>query len=82
MRNLSNTVATKEYVPNTRGNCFTFDNFFAWEYFYIDFLLLNKHFKHQDQVCTSCHYCNCFFNGKRLFKNNYQNASSRIATIL
>ena len=64
MRKLSNTVATKEYVPNTLGNCFTFNNFFAWEHFYIDFLLFNKHFEHQDQVC----------------KNSYQNASSRIVT--
>ena len=61
MRKLSNTVATKEYVPNTLGNCFTFNNFFAWEHFYIDFPLFNKHFKHQDQVCTICDDCNCFF---------------------
>ena len=47
----------------------------------IDFLLFNKHFKHQDQVRTSCYYYNWFFNYKRLFKNNYQNASSRIVTI-
>ena len=42
MRKLSNTVASKEYVPNTLGKCFTYDNFFAWEHFYIDFLLYNK----------------------------------------
>ena len=82
MRKLSNTVASKEYVPNTLGNCFPFDNFYAWEHFYIDFLLFRKHFKHQGQVYTSCHYCIWFFNGKRPFKNNYQNASSRIVTIL
>ena len=52
MRRLSNTVVTKEYVPNTLGNCFTINNFFAWEHFYTDFALFNKHFKHQDQVCT------------------------------
>ena len=82
MRKLSDTVTTKEYVSNTLGSCFTFGNFFPWEHFYFDFLPFNKHFKHQDQVCTSCHYCNWFFNDKRLFKNNYQNASSRIVTIL
>ena len=82
MRKLPNTVETKVYVPNTLRNCFTFDNFFAWEHFYIGFLLFNKHFKHQGQVCTSGPYWNCFFSGKRLFKNNYQNASSRIVTIL
>ena len=80
MRKLSNTVATKEYVPNTLGNCFTFNNFFAWEHFYIDFPLFNKHFKHQNQVCTICDDCNWFFYAKRLFKNDYQNASSRIVT--
>ena len=52
MRRLSNTVVTKEYVPNTLGNCFTINNFFAWEHFCTDFALFNKHFKHQDQVCT------------------------------
>ena len=82
MKKLSNTVATKEHVINTLGNCFTFDNFFAWEHFYIAFLLFSNHFKHQGLVRTSFHYCNWFFNGKRLFKNNYQNESSRIVTIL
>ena len=82
MRKLSSTVAIKDYVANTLGSSFTFDNFFAWKHFYIDFLLFNKHFKHQGPVCTSCHYYHWNFNGKRLFKNNYQNASSRIATIL
>ena len=52
MRKLSNTAVTKEYVPNTLGNCFTFNNLFAWEHFYTDFALFNKHFKHQDQACT------------------------------
>ena len=82
MRKLSTTVAIKDYVANTLGNSFAFDNFFAWEHFNIDFLLFSKNFKHQGPVCTSCHYCNWFFNGKRLFKNNYQKASFRIATIL
>ena len=82
MRKLSNMEATKEYVPNTLGNCFTFNNFFAGEHFYIDFPLFNKHFKHQNQLCTICDDCNCFFNVKRLFKNDYQNASSRIVTFL
>ena len=81
MRKLSTTVI-KDYVANTLGNSFAFDNFFAWEHFNIDFLLFSKNFKHQGPVCTSCHYCNWFFNGKRLFKNNYQKASFRIATIL
>ena len=58
MRKLSNTVATKEYAPNTLGNCFTFENLFAWERFYIYFLMFNNHFKHQGRVCTSCHDCN------------------------
>ena len=71
-------IAAKEYVPNTLRNCFTFNNFFAWEHFYIDFPLLNKHFKYKDQVCTICDDCNWFFNVKMLFKNNYQNESSRI----
>ena len=61
MRNLSNTVATKEYVPNTLGNCFTLNNFFAWENFCIDFPLFNKHFKHQGQVFTICDDCNWLF---------------------
>ena len=82
MRKLSTTVAIKDYVANTLGNSFAFDNFFAWEHFNIDFLLFSKNFKHQGPVYTSCHYCNWFFNGKRLFKNNYQKASFRIATIL
>ena len=81
MRKLPNTVETKVYVPNTLRNCFTFDNFFAWEHFYIGFLLFNKHLKYQGQACTSCHCCNWFFNGKNVFKNNYQNASYRIAAI-
>ena len=46
MRKLSNTVPTKVYVPNSLGNCFTFDNFIAWEHFYIDFLPFNKHSGH------------------------------------
>ena len=79
MRKLSNTVASKEYVP---GNYSTFEKFFTWEKLYLDFLLFNKHFKRQVQVYTSFYYCNGFFNGKRLFKNNYQNESSRIVTIL
>ena len=61
MRNLSNTVATKEYVPNTLGNCFTFNNFFTWEHLYIDFPLFNKHCKHKDQVCIICDNYNWFF---------------------
>ena len=61
MRELSNTVATKEYVRNTLGNRFTFNNFFAWENFYIDFRLFNKPLKHQGQVCTICDDCNLFF---------------------
>ena len=56
-----NTVATKEYVRNTLGNRFTFNNFFAWENFYIDFPLFNKHFKYQGQVYTVCDNCDCFF---------------------
>ena len=71
-------IAAKEYVSNTLRNCFTFNNFFAWEHFYIDFPLLNKHFKYKDQVCTICDDCNWFFNVKMLLKNNYQNESSRI----
>ena len=54
MRKLSNTVATKEYVPNTLGSCFTFNDFFAWKNCYIDFPLFNKHFKLQGQVCAIC----------------------------
>ena len=42
MKKLPKTVATKEYAPNILGNCFTFNNFFAWQHFYIDFLLFNK----------------------------------------
>ena len=61
MRKLSNMEATKEYVPNTLGNSFTFNNFFASEHFYIDFPLFNKHFKHQNQVCTICDDCSWFF---------------------
>ena len=61
MRKLSNSIATKQYVPNTLGNYFSFYNFFAWEHFYIDFPLFNKHFKHQGQVCTICDNCNWFF---------------------
>ena len=82
MRKLSSTVAIKDYVANMLGNSFAFDKFFAWEHFNIDFYLFNKHFKHQGPVCTSCHYCNWFFNDKRLIKNNYQNASSQIVTTL
>ena len=82
MRKLSNAVATKEYVPNTLGNCFTFNNFFAWEQFYTDFPLffsiLNTKGKYVLFVMTATG----FLNVKSLFKNNYQNASSRIFTFL
>ena len=64
MRELSNTVATKEYVRNTLGNRFTFNNFFAWENFYIDFPLFNKPLKHQGQVCTFVMTATCFFISK------------------
>ena len=60
MKLLSNTVATKEYVPNTLGNYFTFNNFFTWEHFYIDFPMHSKHFKHQDH-CTICVLCTMYY---------------------
>ena len=82
MRKLSNTIATKEYVPNTPGNCFTFNDFFPWKNFYIDFPLFNKHFKHQGKNVLFMMTATGFVNVKRLFKSNYQNASSRIVTFL
>ena len=42
MRKLSNTVATKEYVPNTLGNSFTFNNLFASKHFSLIFVTLTS----------------------------------------
>ena len=42
MRKLSSTVAIKDYVANTLGNSFAFDNFFAWEHFNIIFICLTS----------------------------------------
>ena len=39
MRKLSNTVASKEYVP---GNYFTFEKFFTWEKFTLIFFCLTS----------------------------------------
>ena len=33
-----------------RSKCYTFNNFFACQYFCINFPLLHKYFKHQDQI--------------------------------
>ena len=78
MRKLSNAVATKEYVPNTLGNCFTFNNFFAWEQFYIDFPLffsiLNTKSKYVLFAMTAT--------GSLNVKSLFENASSRIVTFL
>ena len=79
MRKLSNTVATKEYAPNTLGSRFTFENFsllgnvFTFIFFCLTIILNTK---------AECVLVVMTATGKRLFKNNYQNASSRIATIL
>ena len=82
MRTLSNTVATKEYVPNTLGNCFTFNNSLLGNIFTLIFLsltsILNTKVKYVLFVMTATG----FFNVKRLFKINYQNASSRIVTFV
>ena len=80
MRKLSNTVATKEYAPNTLGNCFTFNNFFAWKSFTLILLCLTSILNTKGKYVLFVMTATGFFNVKRLFKNNYQNASSRIVT--
>ena len=44
----SNQIVCTKY----RSKCYTFNNFFACKYFCIDFPLLHKYFKHQDQTHT------------------------------
>ena len=82
MRTLSNTVATKEFVPNTLGKCFTFNNSLLGNIFTFIFLcltsILNTKIKYVLFVMTAI----VFFNVKRLFKTNDQNASPRIVTFL
>ena len=82
MRTLSNTVATKEFVPNTLGKCFTFNNSLLGNIFTLIFLCLTSILNIKTKYALFVMTATGFFNVKRLFKNNYQNASSRIVTFL
>ena len=82
MRKLSNTAATKEYVPNTLGNSFTFNNLFASKHFSLIFVSLTSILNTKVKCVLFAVTSTGCFNVKRLFKNNYENASSRIVTFL
>ena len=82
MKKISNTLGIKEYVPNTLGTVLLLTTSLLGNIFTLIFLYLRSILNTKAKCVLFVMMATVFFNVKRLFKNNYQNAFSRIVTFL
>ena len=82
MRKLSNLLTTKVYVPNTLGSVLLLTPSLLGNILTLIFLYLTSILNIKAKCVLFMMTETDILNVKRLFKNNYQNASSGIVTFL